>query len=120
ALGEEIVPTRALETLRVAQGVSTIVVRASNASGQTAFGARSGINAIRIGAIEIPTDPQGEVRVHYSRTQPRRFVPAWKVLAGTADGGEIDRRIIILGTSAAGLRDQRATPIDPSVAGVEI
>ncbi|HLH87525.1 MAG TPA: adenylate/guanylate cyclase domain-containing protein [Xanthobacteraceae bacterium] len=120
ALDDKDVPSLALEALRVAQGASTIVVRASNASGQTAFGARSGVNAIKVGALEIPTDAHGELRVRYTRSEPRRFIPAWKVLAGTVEPDAVRERLMVIGISALALRDQRATPVDASVAGVEI
>jgi adenylate cyclase len=120
ALGDKIVPSFAIETVRVMQEASTIVVRSSNASGQSAFGAHTGVNAIKVGDLEIPTDSQAEIRVHYTRTEPRRFVSAWKVLAGAVDRSDIEGRVIVVGVSAAGLVDQRATPVDPSVAGVEI
>ena len=120
SLGDKIVPSLAVETLRVMQGASTIIVRSSNASGQTAFGMHTGVNKIKVGTLEIPSDAQAELRVRYTRSEPRRFIPAWKVLAGQANRGDIDGRVIILGTSAAGLRDQRATPVDASVPGVEI
>ena len=120
AAGEQIVPGLAAEALRLAQGASTIIVRSSNASGQTAFGAQTGVNAIKIGDLEIPTDPEGALRVNYSHSEPRRFIPAWKLLAGEVERGEIQNRIIVIGTSAAGLRDQRSTPVDTSITGVEI
>jgi adenylate cyclase len=120
AAGEQIVPGLAAEALRLAQGASTIIVRSSNASGQTAFGAQTGVNAIKIGDLEIPTDPEGALRVNYSHSEPRRFIPAWKLLAGEVERGEIENRIIVIGTSAAGLRDQRSTPVDTSITGVEI
>ena len=118
--GEQIVPGLAAEALRLAQGASTIIVRSSNASGQTAFGAQTGVNAIKIGDLEIPTDPEGALRVNYSHSEPRRFIPAWKLLAGEVERAEIQNRIIVIGTSAAGLRDQRSTPVDTSITGVEI
>ncbi len=120
SLGDKVAAGLALEALRVAQGASTIVVRASNASGQSAFGAHSGVNTIKVGDLEIPTDAQAELRVRYTRTEPRRFIPAWRVLAGTVRPEEVRDRIVLIGTSAPGLRDQRATPVDASVAGVEI
>ena len=120
SLGDKIVPSLAVEALRVMQGASTILVRSSNASGQSGFGAHTGVNKIKVGMIEIPCDAQAELRVRYTRSEPRRFIPAWKVLAGQVDRGDIEGRVIILGTSAAGLRDQRATPVDTSVPGVEI
>src|SRR6202008_2336969 len=118
--GNKAVPSLSVEALRLWQGASTVLVRSSNASGQSAFGAHSGVNAIRIGDFQIPTDPQGEMRVRYTRSDPRRFIPAWKVLAGEVDRGDIERRIILIGSPALGPVHQRATPIDSWVAGVEI
>jgi adenylate cyclase len=120
ALGDKAVASFLVEILRVAQGASTVVVRSSNASGQSAFGAHSGVNSVKVGDIEIPTDPHAELRVRYSHSEPRRFIPAWEVLSGNVDRGQIENRVILFGVSAAGLRDQRATPVDASVAGVEI
>lgn len=119
-LGNEVVPSLAAEALRVAQGASTYVVLSSNASGAQAFGAATGIVAVKIGAVEAHTDAQGEVRVRFSPSDPRRFVPAHAVLDGTVDRAALEGRIILVGTSAAGLKDTRATPLDAAVAGVEI
>lgn len=116
----KIVPGLGAEALRVAQGASTYVVRASNASGDAGFGTQSGITAVRIGALEVPTDAQGEVRVRFTPTAPRRFLSAASVLDGTVARSEVDGRIILVGTSAAGLMDTRATPLDAAVAGVEV
>jgi adenylate cyclase len=119
-VGETLAPSLALEALRVAQNASTIVVRASNASGETAFGAQSGVNTVRVGAFAIETDARGAVHVRFSHHEPRRFVPAWRVLAGEVPRDEIEGRVIFVGTSAAGLLDQRATPLDASAPGVEV
>ncbi|MFS8036246.1 CHASE2 domain-containing protein [Xanthobacter sp. AM11] len=120
ALDGRLVPGLGAEALRVAQGASTYVVRASNASGDEGFGTRSGITAIKIGALDVPTDAQGEVRVRFTPTDPRRFLSAAAVLEGAVPAAEVDGRIVLVGTSAAGLKDTRATPLDAAVAGVEV
>jgi adenylate cyclase len=104
----------------VAQGASTFVLRSSNASGETAFGAQTGLNAVKIGDLEIPTSPRGDVRVRYTASEPARFMSAAAILGGKADPSELQGRIILIGSSAAGLADLRATPLDPSVPGVEV
>ena len=48
------------------------------------------------------------------------YIPAWKVLAGENDASEVAGRIMLVGTSAPGLIDLRATPLDPTIAGVEV
>ena len=119
-LGDNFMPSLAAEALRIAQGASTFILKASNASGETAFGKSSGLNHIRIGALEVPTDAQGAIWMKFRATTPESFIPAEKVLSGEAAEQEISGRIILVGTSAPGLLDLRATPIDPVIPGVEI
>ena len=64
-LNESFVPSLAAEAVRVAQGASTYVLKASNASGETAFGQSTGLNHIRIGDIEVPTDGGGGVYLKF-------------------------------------------------------
>jgi adenylate cyclase len=120
ALGNMIVPSLTAETLRVAQNASTIIVRSSNASGQEGLGAHTGVNAVKIGSVEIPTSAEAELRIHFTPTDRRRFIPAWTVLTGAVERSEIQGRTIIVGVGAGGLSDQVATPIDASVSGTEI
>lgn len=119
-LGGKLVPSLSAEALRVAQGASTYVVRASNASGDQAFGTKSGITAVKIGALDVATDAWGEVRVRFSATDPRRFLSAADVLDGKVPAGEVEGRIVLVGSSAPGLMDTRATPLDAAVPGVEV
>jgi adenylate cyclase len=119
-LGDDFMPSLAAEALRIAQGASTFVLKASNASGETAFGKSSGLNHVRIGAIEVPTDAQGAIWMKFRASTPERFIPAAKVLADETSEREISGRIILIGTSAPGLFDLRATSIDPVIPGVEI
>jgi adenylate cyclase len=119
-LNEAFVPSLAAEALRVAQGATTYVLKASNASGETAFGQSTGLNHIKIGAIEVPTDGAGGVYLKFRHFDKATYIPAWKVLAGEVSQEEIEGRIILVGTSAPGLLDLRATPIDTSVPGIDI
>jgi adenylate cyclase len=114
------VPSLAAEALRVAQGASTYVIKASNASGETAFGRPSGVNHLRIGALEIPTDADGGLWLHFRHIDTASFLPAWRVLAGEIPREQIAGRIMLIGTSAAGLVDLRATPLEQAVPGVSI
>jgi adenylate cyclase len=114
------VPSLVAETLRVAQDAPGYILRSSNASGETSFGTASGVNAVRIGQAQIQTGGATDLRPRFSHSDQRRFIPAWRLLANEVPRTEIEGRIVFIGTSAAGLRDQRATPIDASVPGVEI
>ena len=112
-------PGLAAESLRVAQGARTNIIKASGAHQETGFGVNTGINNIRIGRIAIPTDPKGQIWLHFTRETARRYVPAWRILAGDFDPALIDGNIVFVGTSAAGLKDMRPSPIHPTMAGVE-
>jgi adenylate cyclase len=119
-VGTEFVPSLAAEVLRVAQGVSTYVLKAANASGETAFGHNTGLNHLKIGDIEIPTDADGGLFISFRPSNPAAYIPVWKVLAGEVSQDEVAGRIVLVGTSAPGLLDLRATPLNSAMAGVEV
>ncbi|MFO7477689.1 MAG: adenylate/guanylate cyclase domain-containing protein [Methyloceanibacter sp.] len=119
-VGDTLYPSFAGEMLRLAQGASTYVVKSSGASGERAFGEKTGIVAIKVGDFEVPTEAHGQMWVRFTAETPERYYPAWKVLNGEISADEIDGRILLIGTSAAGLLDLRATPLDPSVPGVSL
>jgi adenylate cyclase len=119
-LNDAFVPSLAAEALRVAEGASTYVLKASNASGETAFGQSTGLNHIRIGEITVPTDAAGGVYLKFRHFNKAAYIPAWKVLAGEVSQEDIEGKIILLGTSAPGLLDLRATPVDAAVPGIDI
>ncbi len=50
----------------------------------------------------------------------RAIVSAVDVLEGRVPADRISRRLVLIGTSAAGLLDIKTTPIDPAMPGVEI
>src|SRR6516165_8122163 len=119
-LNENFVPSLAAEALRVAQGASTYVLKASNANSETAFGQSTGLNHIKIGDIAVPTDDAGGVYLKFHHFNKATYIPAWKVLAGDVPQEDIEGRIILVGTSAPGLLDLRATPLEASVPGIDI
>ena len=119
-LDQTFVPSLAAEALRIAQGATTYVLKASNASGETAFGQSTGLNHIRIGDVEVPTDAGGGVYLKFRHFNKAAYIPAWKVLAGEVSQEDIEGRIILIGTSAPGLLDLRATPVDAAVPGIDI
>src|SRR3974390_2428711 len=119
-IGETFVPTLAAESLRVAQTSTSYLLKSANASGETAFGASTGLNHIRIGTVEVPTDNSGAVYLKFRYFNKSAYIPAWKVLAGEVPDSDIEGRIILIGTSAPGLLDLRATPLCAAVPGIEM
>ncbi|MDB5508224.1 MAG: adenylate/guanylate cyclase protein [Hyphomicrobiales bacterium] len=115
-----LLPSLDAEALRVAQGLDTIVLKSTRASGETSFSSRSAILEAKIGEAEIATQRDGTVRVRFAGHQPARFIPAWRIIEGDLPLDEIRDRILFVGASAAALSDLRSTPIDTAVPGVEI
>ena len=120
-LGEKPYPSLVAETLRVALGASSYIGRAAGANAEKSFGEKTGLTAIRIGPLTIPTDAAGRVWLHFAVPRSDRFVSAADVLAGKFDRALFADHIVLVGTSAAGVvNDLQATPIERDVPGVEI
>ena len=114
-------PSLAAEALRLGFGVSTYILRASGANGERNFGQDTGLTAIRIGPVTVPTDAAGRVWLHYAAHDPDRYISAADILAGTFDPARISGHIVLVGTSASGvINDLQATPLARGVPGVEI
>jgi len=123
--GDTPIPGFAVEALRVALGESTIGVRVGPVGG-----GRDGVRALRIGQLVVPTTPDGQIWLH--GTDPAadraRWLPAWRVLAGDTPEDRtraelaalVKGRIVLVGASAAGLGDLRATAMAPYLPGVSI
>jgi adenylate cyclase len=119
-LGGDLAPSLVAETIRLAAGTTTIAVRSSTASGETPFVQETGITSVRIGKHVIPTDHAGQMWLSFTAHEPGRFRSAIDVLDGRIPRSEIAGRIVLIGASAPGLLDMRATPIDTVIAGVEV
>jgi adenylate cyclase len=70
--------------------------------------------------LKISTDKMGRVWPYFSKHDKSKYVSARDVLAGTADPAKIKGKMTIVGTSAVGLLDIRATPVDAVIPGVEV
>jgi adenylate cyclase len=119
-VGDTLYPSFVGEMLRLAQGASTYIIKSSGASGEKAFGEKTGIVKIRDGDFEIPTEASGQMWIRFSPDSKERYLPAWRVLNGEIGADDIGGRILIVGTSAAGLLDLRATPLEASVPGISL
>lgn len=105
-----IMPSLSLEILRVVTGTPTLLVRTD----------KTGIRAIRLKGVEIPTDKNGQLWVHYARRDPSIYVSAADVLDNTVPPGRLTGKLVLIGTSAAGLNDIKTTPVSSTMPGVEI
>jgi adenylate cyclase len=111
-IGNQLYPTLFAELLRVGQGAQAYKVRSAQEG--------AAIEAMQIGRATVPTDADGRLVVYFAPRATIRTIPAWKIIAGDFKAEEVEGRIAIVGTSAAGLLDIRATPLNPVTPGVEV
>jgi len=71
--------------------------------------------------LALPTDSSGQLLIPFrgpAETFP--YIPAWKLLAGEFDTEQLQGALVLVGTSAPGLFDLRATPVASVYPGVEV
>ena len=100
------------EVLRVATGSESFLVR-SNAAGV------EGIVPSRPVGL-VPTAGDGTIRPYLTPSRPGRFVSATDILNDRVAEGRFRGHLVLVGTSAIGLQDYRATTLGVQMAGVEI
>ncbi|WP_213773317.1 adenylate/guanylate cyclase domain-containing protein [Bradyrhizobium sp. dw_78] len=105
-----IMPSLSLEILRVITSTPTLLIKAEKA----------GIRSIAVRGLEIPTDRNGQLWVHFARQDPSIYVSAADVLDGSVPLDKISGKLVLIGTSAVGLNDIKTTPVSPAMPGVEI
>jgi len=103
-------PSLTFEMLRVATGSGTILIKAETA----------GIKSLGIKGLQIPTDHNGQIWVHYARNDASIYVPAINVLEKNVAPDMIAGKLVLIGTSAVGLNDIKTTPVSRAMPGVEI
>jgi adenylate cyclase len=81
----------------------------------------SHLEGLEIEGFHIPVDQSGTLLVPYRGRQGSfPYVSATDVLNGAVDVAKLKDKIVIVGTSAAGLLDLRVTPVQNVYAGVEV
>jgi adenylate cyclase len=105
-----IVPALSFEVLRLATSTPTILVKSEKA----------GVKSVAVRGLELPTDHNGQLWLHFARQDPSIYVSAVDVLEGRVAPERIARKLVLIGTSAVGLNDLKTTPVSPAMPGVEI
>jgi adenylate cyclase len=103
-------PSLSFEMLRLVTGTDTIFIKSD----------RAGIKSLGVKGFQIPTDLNGQLWVHFARSDPSIYVSAVDVLEGRTAPEKISGKLVLIGTSAAGLNDIKTTPVDRAMPGVEI
>jgi adenylate cyclase len=107
---DTLVPSLAMDMLRVASRSSAILVRVNNA----------GVQAVAVPGLEVPTDQNGQFWVHFNKHDQARYVSARDVLQDRIEPDRLRGKLVLIGTSATGLLDVKTTPLDPAIPGVEV
>ena len=110
-------PSLALEVTRVALGYPAALLEFEPPE------ARSSLNLerVRLGDRVVPVDEVVSAMVPYrGRFGSFPYISLTDVLNGKADPKVLNGAIALFGTTAAGLKDIRTTPVGPAYAGVEV
>jgi len=105
-----VMPSLSLEMLRVVTGTPSVLIKTDKA----------GIKSVGLRGLEIPTDKNGQLWVHFARQDPSIYVSAADVIDGKVPVDKVKGKLVLVGTSAVGLNDIKTTPVSPAMPGVEI
>lgn len=104
-------PSLSIELLRLVLGVKRIVVQYQE----------NGVENIALGDVQIPTDIYGHIRVNFTGYTPSySYISAVDIYNNDFKKEQIEEKIVLLGTSSAGLYDLRSSPFDIILPGVEV
>jgi adenylate cyclase len=111
----KVYPSLALEAMRLYLGAEMIRLRTAP------MGDVNVVEVIEIGDHVIPTDQLARAMIPFRGEQGGfPYVSATDVLRERVEGKPFDGRIILIGTTAQGLFDLRATPVQGIFPGVEV
>jgi adenylate cyclase len=108
--GDKIVPALTLDLLRVVTGSGAILIRTDD----------SGVRNVAVPGLELPTDQNGRIWVHFSPHDKSRYVSARDVVEGKVAPEKFEGKLVLIGTSAIGLLDVKTTPVHRAMPGVEV
>ncbi len=115
-----LLPSLTLEMLRVSLNARTIGVKTDPVLGVEEMSIRPARSRDR---YFVPTDKRSQVWVYFTPHKLLRdsmYISATDILNGRVDADRIRGKFVLVGTSAAGLFDLRASPLDDTLPGVEV
>ena len=108
---EQLYPSLAFELLRAALDVKKVVVNYNDL----------GVQDVTLGDMTIPTDRHGRIIVNYrGKERTFKYISASDIVNNSFNPVDIKGKVVLIGTSAAGLFDLRATPFESVFPGVEV
>ena len=109
-VGDNMYPTLALELYRVGTRQSTMAID---------YGP-GGITGVKLKGLNVPTDGNGQIWMKFGKHDRSLYISARDVLNGTVEPQRLAGKLAFFGTSAIGLLDIKATPLDAAIPGVEV
>ena len=104
-------PSLALATLMKSTGTDQLKINVS--------GGR--LENIQFDGHSIPVDPNGDMLIKFRGPKNHYdYISATDILNNNIEPQRLKDKIVFVGTSAAGLKELRATPFDPVFPGVEV
>lgn len=104
-------PALALEMVRAALQTKKVFINYEEGS----------IASVKLGDLLIPTDRYGRLFVNYrGGGRTFKYLSAVDIYENRFNKADIEGKFVLVGTSAAGLLDLRATPFDSAYPGVEV
>jgi len=115
--GDRLYPSLAVQAARLLLLLDESEVRVATQQ----VGGRTLPDALMLGSVRIPLDAAGNLLVPYFGGYASfPYVSAASVLSGEASPELLQNRVVLVGTSAAGLADLKATPVSQALPGIEI
>ena len=104
-------PSLSLEMIRILTDTSKVIL----------YNSSTGAEYISLNALTIPTDRHARISVNFRGPGHHfHYISALDIIEKKVDPKEFEGKFVLIGTSAVGLSDLKATPFDNVMPGVEI
>jgi adenylate cyclase len=108
---QQFYPSLALATLIQAYGIKQIVLRTNS----------GGVETVALDGTVIPVDAKGSLLIHYrGKAKSFPFISAGDILLDLVSKEQIKGKIVFLGSTAMGMGEFHAVPLDPLFPGSEV
>ncbi|MRV73608.1 SpoIIE family protein phosphatase [Duganella sp. FT92W] len=110
AIGGTVLPSLSIELIRVAVGLPALTVNVSP----------QGVSSVALGDLQVPTQPGGEVLVHFGRHANDRYASALDIMDGKAPDDLLTNRIAIVALTGLGLVDMQTNARGDLLPGADV